>query len=126
MTRDIKRLLREISRLDINRMSWRTAREAITRNRARAHAHPDFAGLAAAQHMLAPLAQANFGPAQAQQLAPIHRSEYLSLLIQECLVGDDVDWPRLAEVTEREVDAGRLDANHGLCQVAQAGASLSA
>ncbi|HEX7875330.1 MAG TPA: hypothetical protein VF489_01970 [Sphingobium sp.] len=121
-------MLSEIASLD-ERMSqggdWMAFREEIVELHRRATTQEEYGSLLRAHSILGLLADQVYDEDTAREIKKIHHAEYLNFLNKEAIEGGDLINPAmLARITEREVEAGRLDPDDDFRQMAVAGGQV--
>lgn len=121
-------MLPEIASLD-ERMAqggdWMQWREEIASLHQRATTQEEYVTLLRAHSILGLLADQVYDEGTASEIKKIHHAEYLNFLNKEAIEGGDLINPAmLARITEREVEAGRLDPDDDFRQLAAAGGQV--
>ena len=121
-------MLPEIASLD-ERMAkggdWMEWREEIAELHQQAKTQEEYVTLLCAHSILGLLADQVMDQKTAREIKKIHHAEYLTFLNKEAIEGGDLINPAmLARITEREVEAGRLDTDDDFRQLAAAGGQV--
>ena len=99
--------------------NWRQMRITIHDAFEKATSGEQRAGLLALHHSIMNLAETAIDPRDLENFREIRGHSYSLLIVKECLVGDEVCAKTAAAVTRREVDSGRMAANHSLRKLEQ-------
>ena len=121
-------MLPEIASLD-ERMAqggdWMEWREEIADLHQRATTQEEYVTLLRAHSILGLLADQVYDDHTAREIKKVHHAEYLNFLNKEAIEGGDLINPAmLARITEREVEAGRLDPDDDFRKLAAAGGQV--
>lgn len=104
---------------------WMEWREEIADLHQRATTQEEYVTLLRAHSILGLLADQVYDEATAREIKKVHHAEYLNFLNKEAIEGGDLINPAmLARITEREVEAGRLDPDDDFRQLAAAGGQV--
>lgn len=103
---------------------WKAFRDEIAALHTVAVTEEEYVTLLEAHTQLVAVGKLSFDEGTYQKLLPIAAGEYRMFLNKEAMEGDSINPRLLARVTRREIEAGRLEPDDSLRNLAVAGASV--
>ena len=103
---------------------WKAFRDEIAALHTVAATEEEYVTLLEAHRQLVAVGKLSFDEGTYQKLLPIAAGEYRMFLNKEAMEGDSINPRLLARVTRREIEAGRLEPDDSLRNLAVAGASV--